>query len=216
MASLCDPVPVGSSWPADTPLLAPVEPGAVIGVSHPVDRDGAHRVQGWLKATGGVVGPGGGIERAPWASTVVAEGELAVVIGTEARALTAGTALGHVLGYTVANDVTNAAPARDAVFFAAKSGAGYTPLGPWIETEVGDPDALDVHVAVDGGTVRRSSTAALPNRIADVLVALTATMTLRPGDVVLTGCPGTDAPLHAGARVRVGIAGIGILENPVA
>lgn len=216
VTSFDDLRPSGETFPVGTPMLAPVLPGVVVGVSHPEDGHGARRVQGWLKPPRGVVGTGDTIHRAPWATTVVAEGELAVVIGSTAHELTHDRALDHVLGYTVANDVTTVAPVLDPVFFAAKAGSGYTPLGPWIETEIGDPDALDIRVDVDGEQVRHSSTASLPHTIAEILVEVTRTTTLSPGDVVLTGSPSTDAALRPGSRVRVRIAEIGDLENGVA
>ncbi|TCK64547.1 fumarylacetoacetate hydrolase family protein [Curtobacterium sp. PhB136] len=213
--SFTDLRPTGRTFPPEATLLAPVEPRTVVGASHPEDDHGARRVQGWLKSSAGVTGPGGTIERAAWATTVVAEGELAVVIGAEAHALTNENALEHVLGFTIANDVTTVAPTEDAVFFAAKAGTGYTPLGPWIETDVDDPDALAIRVSVEGTLVRSSSTADLPHTICEILAAITRTMTLQPGDVVLTGSPSTDAALPAGTSVQVSIDRIGTLENGV-
>ncbi|GAA3343111.1 fumarylacetoacetate hydrolase family protein [Curtobacterium pusillum] len=215
--SLFDHTPTGEDLGPEPPVfLAPVEPGQVVGCSHPTGPDGRSRVQGWQKPIGTVAGTGEPVRLNEWSTRVVAEGELALVIGRRASRLGRQDALEHVLGYTVANDVTTVEPAVDAVFFAAKAGASHTPLGPWIETEPGAPDDLEIVVEVDGEAVRRSSTSALPSTVADILVELTRWITLEPGDVVLTGSPSTDATIRAGSGVTVRIAGIGTLGNPVA
>lgn len=215
VASVFDLTPTGEQYPRSATLLAPVEPGAVIGVSHPSDPDGTARVQGWWKSPRTVCGPSAAIHRTPWSSTTVAEGELAIVIGTRAAELTADTALQHVLGYTIANDVTTTAPQQDTVFFAAKTGENFTPLGPWIETELPDPGTATITVGVDDALIRTSSTAHLPHSITQILVALTRHVTLEPGDVVLTGSPNTAAELDAGQCVEITIEGIGTLRNTV-
>jgi len=205
----------GQQYPRSAVLLAPIAPGAVVGVSHPTNPDGTERVQGWWKSPRTVCGPAATIRRARWSSATVAEGELALIIGTRATELTADTALRHVLGYTAANDVTTTAPQQDSAFFAAKVGDNFTPLGPWIETELPDPDTAVITVSVDGAPVQTSSTATLPHSITQILVALTRHVTLEPGDVVLTGSPNTAAELGAGQCVEITVEGIGTLRNTV-
>jgi len=51
--------------------------------------------------------------------------------------------------------------------------------------------------------------------IPDLLVYISAAITLDPGDLVLTGSPAGTGPLVAGDVVEVEIAGVGVLSNPV-
>jgi len=146
---------------------------------------------------------------------VDAEGELAVVIGTTARHLTAADALDAVLGYTVANDVTaRDLQQSDPLWTTAKGQDGFTPLGPWIETDL---DALDVEIVVshNGRALRGASTRDLARDVVEVLVHVTLFLTLGPGDVVLTGAPGECARIRPGDDVAITVAGLGTLANPV-
>ncbi len=145
------------------------------------------------------------------------EGELAVVIGKSAFALTAENALDHVLGYTIANDATNAARAViDERLFQAKSGNHFTPLGPWIETDIADPGNLGINVTVNGRAEARSRTFNLSSGVVECLVHVTKWMAPEPGDVVMTGAPGTIVGVQPGDTVAMTIDGIGTLVNDVA
>ncbi len=145
-----------------------------------------------------------------------AEAELAVVIGTTARHLTPETALAAVFGYTCANDVTDrAAQAADSLWTEAKSADTFTPLGPWIRTDL-DPADIEVLLGDDDGVGPFAGTRDLARSVVEVLVYLTSVMTLHPGDVVLTGAPGPSRRLRPGGRSHVNIPGIGTLTNPVA
>ena len=82
------------------------------------------------------------------------EGELAVVIARDTEGMTLDNVFDYVLGYTVVNDVTNVdRNAHDGKSFEGKGGRGYTPLGPWIETELDDPEDVATTVSING-TVR--------------------------------------------------------------
>lgn len=155
------------------------------------------------------------------------EAELAVVIGKRGRDLTAGNALEHVFGYTVANDVS----ARDlqlrhgGQWIKGKSLDGTCPLGPWIVThdEITDPQDVVVYCSVNAVEKQRSTTAAMIFPVADLLVRLSEGMTLIPGDVLLTGTPEgvgkgrePEEYLEAGDVVVCGVEGLGELNNRVA
>ncbi len=70
-------------------------------------------------------------------------------------------------------------------------------------------------VLVGGELVATAGTAELAWNITEQLVYLTRYLTLGPGDVVLTGAPGTFAPVKPGDVAELSIAGIGTLTNPV-
>ena len=143
------------------------------------------------------------------------EAELAVVIGSSARNLTPETALAAVYGYTCANDVTDrAAQSSDSLWTEAKSRDSFTPIGPWIRTDL-DPADVTVHLSDDKDPGIPSSTTGLARTVTEVLVYLTSIMTLHPGDVVLAGAPGASLRLIPGGISRVSIPAIGELLNPV-
>jgi 2-keto-4-pentenoate hydratase/2-oxohepta-3-ene-1,7-dioic acid hydratase in catechol pathway len=211
------PVATGRAWPLEgARLLAPVVPRVILGMAHNgTAADRALAPQAFHKTAHTLADPGGAIVLDAGIGPVHVEGELALVIGRTARRLHLEDALDHVLGATVADDVT--APdliAADGLFLQGKNGDGWTPLGPWIETDV-DVDAAGIVVEVDGIVAARGSTADLGWRAREVLVHVTAHLTLHPGDVVLTGSPGTAVAVEPGQHVRIRVAGIGDLANPV-
>ncbi|MGW2339542.1 fumarylacetoacetate hydrolase family protein [Streptomyces sp. NPDC001661] len=163
--------------------------------------------------------PNGATEQLDW------EAELAVVIGREARDVSAEDAVSYVFGYTVANDVS----ARDAQFsdgqwFRGKNFDGFCPLGPWIVTPADVPDPRDLAIAarVNGVTVQDSSTKEMIFAVAEIISYLSRYMTLHPGDVIATGTPhgvgmGREPQLWLkdGDVVEVEVEGIGLLRNPI-
>ena len=153
------------------------------------------------------------------------EGELAVVIGQGGRGIPAAAALKHVFGYTIVNDVTaRTLQHRHRQWVLGKGIDGFCPMGPAILTAdaVPDPKALRVVTHVNGEKRQDAPVADLIFDIPTLIAAISAGITLEPGDVIATGTPvgvgiGFTPPkfLKAGDVVRVEIAGIGVLENPV-
>ncbi|KZX20115.1 fumarylacetoacetate hydrolase family protein [Rathayibacter tanaceti] len=214
-AFVAQPIETGRRWPVEgARLLAPVEPRVILGMAH--NGSAADRLlppQAFHKTAHTLAGPGDPITLDAGIGPVNVEGELALVIGRTARHLTPADALEHVLGVTVANDVT--APAMitaDSLFLQGKNGDGWTPLGPWIETGI-DPDAVAITVSVDGEVRAASSTARLGWNAREILVHLTAHLTLHPGDIVLTGSPGTAVAVEPGQEVLIALDGVGELVN---
>jgi 2-keto-4-pentenoate hydratase/2-oxohepta-3-ene-1,7-dioic acid hydratase in catechol pathway len=207
----------GESVPADEAvLLAAVDPRVVVGIGH--NKPGNPLpMQAWHKSVHTVAGTGDDIYAVRGLGTVSIEGELAVVIGRSATNLTLANAFEAVLGYTVANDVTNVDQcAIDQRNFQGKSGKNYTPLGPWIETDIVDPENVATEVVINGDVLVNSGSFNLPSSVAATLVYVTSWLTLEPGDVVLTGAPGTDIAVLPGDRVEITLAGIGTLTNTIA
>lgn len=211
------PVPTGPRHPmAGASLLAPVRPLVVLGMAHngaPGDRDLPR--QAFLKSPRTVVGPHESIVVDDDLGQVNVECELAVVIRRTCRHLTADQVPSAILGYTVGNDVTAVDQiALDEKMTQSKHGDGFTPLGPWIETSL-DPSDLAMSVRVGGELVASGRTSQLAWNITEQLVYLTRYLTLGPGDVVLTGAPGTFAPVKPEDVAEVSLAGLGTLANPV-
>jgi 2-keto-4-pentenoate hydratase/2-oxohepta-3-ene-1,7-dioic acid hydratase in catechol pathway len=153
------------------------------------------------------------------------ESELAVVIGRPARRLTADNALDAIFGVAVANDVSARDLQRsDAQFSRSKSFDTFCPIGPWITTATaaGDLQDLAISSTVNGERRQDSNTGYMLFSIRDLLVYLSSTMTLWPGDVILTGTPpgvgvGFNPPvfLRDGDVVECAIEGLGSIRNTV-
>jgi 2-keto-4-pentenoate hydratase/2-oxohepta-3-ene-1,7-dioic acid hydratase in catechol pathway len=197
-------------------LLAPATPLTVVGMAHntgPIDR--RRPPQAFLKPPRGVTGPGTGIPVPAGIGRVDAEAELAIVIGRQSRHVRASDALDHILGYTLANDVTaRALQESDPLWTSAKGGDGWTPLGPWLVTGV-DPDGMHLGLRIDERELAVASTAGLARNVTEILAYVTSFMTLGPGDVILTGAPGEVADIRPGDLVTVHSPDIGELTNPV-
>jgi 5-carboxymethyl-2-hydroxymuconate isomerase len=153
------------------------------------------------------------------------EVELGVVVGRRMRHVSVDTALGHVFGYTVGNDVS----ARDVQFSESqwtrgKSFDTFCPLGPVVVTaeEIPDPQALAIRTRVNGEVMQDSSTAEMLFGVAELLAFCSRSFTLEPGDLLLTGTPWgcgyfMDPPraLEVGDVVECEVEGIGVLRNTV-
>ncbi|MBO84654.1 MAG: 2-hydroxyhepta-2,4-diene-1,7-dioate isomerase [Deltaproteobacteria bacterium] len=215
--------PAGPPVPlTEVELLCPVTPTKVVGIG-PNYR--AHAVEMgrpippvpkmFLMPATAVVGPGDAIAIPPGASRVDHEAELAVVIGRRASRVAVSEALDHVVGFTVANDVTaRDFQKADKVFARAKGFDTFCPLGPWVAVDL-DPSDLGVRALVDGKLRQEGRTSDLIFDLPTLVSFVSHVMTLLPGDVIATGTPSGVGPLRAGQVVRVEVEGIGAMENPV-
>lgn len=170
----------------------------------------------FLKPPSAVLAHGGTIVLPKQSQRVEHEGELAIVIGREAKNVTAARWRDWVQGFTCANDVTaRDLQRKDVQFTRGKSFDTFCPLGPWIETDL-DPSALRVVTRVNGTIRQDGNTRQMIFPPPVLLEFITSVMTLLPGDVILTGTPAGVGPLVAGDTVEVEIEGIGTLRNVVA
>ena len=159
------------------------------------------------------------------------EAELAVVIGTGGRDIDVESALAHVAGYAVANDVTaRGLHRRDVVpgppftydWFASKAIDASLPLGPGITPAflIPDPHDLRLRLWVNGKLEQDDSTADMICSIPELIAEASRLVTLQPGDVIITGTPaGVGSAqgrfLRDGDVVRVEATGLGHIENLV-
>lgn len=146
----------------------------------------------FTKFRSSLTGPTGDIELPD--GNVDWEVELVVVIGREARNITADDAWQHVAGLTVGQDLSErvaqlAGPVPQ--FSLAKSHPGFGPMGPVLVTpdELPNPDDLELGCSINGETVQKGRTSDLVFSIPDLVSRLSATVTLCPGDVIFTGTP---------------------------
>ncbi|MBM3941632.1 MAG: DUF2437 domain-containing protein [SAR202 cluster bacterium] len=169
----------------------------------------------WQKGTNCIIGHNDYIVLPPEADYVHYEGELVIVIGKPARRVTPEDAPNFILGYTCANDVSGeGAWSKDLSNWRRKSSDTFGPVGPWIETDV-DPHNLEIITRLNGREHDRGSTSGMTYNCYAIVSGISQFATLRPGDLVLTGAPGSVEQLHPGDVVEIEIPGIGTLRNPV-
>jgi len=203
-------------------LLAPVQPGKIICVgrnyvAHAREHDSEVPEVPllFLKPPSSVIGPGDTILLPPQSQQVEHEAELAVVIGRRGRWISPEEAPRHILGYTLANDVTaRDLQFRDGQWTRGKGFDTFCPLGPWVETEFDPADAL-VTCHVNGEMRQMASTRDMVFSVRQLIAFASSVMTLEPGDLLLTGTPAGVGPLLPGDVVEVTIEGLGTLRNPV-
>jgi 2-keto-4-pentenoate hydratase/2-oxohepta-3-ene-1,7-dioic acid hydratase in catechol pathway len=203
-------------------LLPPVLPSKVVAfgrnyADHAAEMgsQAAEDPFAFFKPSTSVIGSGDVIQYPSFSQELHHEAELAVVIGRMCREVPRERVKDVILGYTCANDVTaRDVQRREQQWARAKGFDSSCPLGPWIETDV-DPSDLAVQCTVNGQQRQLGSTAQMVNSVEDLVVNITAAMTLLPGDVILTGTPAGVGPLQDGDEVAVTIEGIGTLTNKV-
>jgi 2-keto-4-pentenoate hydratase/2-oxohepta-3-ene-1,7-dioic acid hydratase in catechol pathway len=215
----------GGAMPlATAALLPPCEPTKVVAVGLNYKAHAAEMGKGlptepllFLKAPSSLLPPGGAVVRPSQSNRVEHEGELALVIGKTAAKVDASEALGFVAGFTCLDDVTaRDIQRREQVYTRAKGFDTFCPVGPWLETEIPDPQALALELRVNGTVRQRGSTADMIFPVAEVIAFISRIMTLFPGDLITTGTPPGVGPLASGDAVEVEISGIGTLRHSVA
>ena len=153
------------------------------------------------------------------------EGELAVIIGAGGRGIARADAMAHVWGYTIVNDVTaRDVQSRMKQWLVGKSFDTFCPMGPWAVTR-DELDLADTRLRtwVNGELRQDANTRDLIFDVPAIIEALSAGVTLYPGDVIATGTPagvgiGFKPPrfLVHGDVVEVEITGLGRLTNRLA
>lgn len=217
-------------------LLAPVAPVYLpcIGLNYKKHAaEGGHGLPPhpvlFVKNPGAAQNPGDPIElpqKLP-SNSVDYECELAVVIGKRCKNATKANALDFVLGYTCANDVS----ARDwqrngggGQWCQGKSFDTFCPLGPVIVTtdEIPNPNTLRIRTILNGEAMQDWNTNDMIFDVPTLIEFLSASKTLLPGTVILTGTPhgvgfARTPPvfLKPGDTVSIEIEKIGTLTNPV-
>ena len=177
------------------------------------------------KFANAVANPGDAVVRPRATEKLDLECELAVVIGTKAKSIGPAEANEHVFGYTIVDDLTMRDLQReDKQWLRAKGSDGFAPMGPLVVTrdEIDDPQRLRIRSSVNGETWQDSTTAEMVFDVATLVAFASRTITLEPGDLLITGTPAGvghyQSPpryLGDGDVMRCEIEGIGVLENRV-
>ncbi|KAG0229580.1 hypothetical protein BGW42_001459 [Actinomortierella wolfii] len=156
------------------------------------------------------------------------EAELAVVIGKPCRNVSEQDALNHVLGYTVANDVSarkwQGLNLGSGQWCFSKGFDTFAPIGPALVSSdvITNPNSLGIRTVLNGKVMQNSNTSDMIFNVRKLISFLSQSTTLMPGDVILTGTPEgvgftRDPPvfLQHGDHVVCSIDEIGELHNTV-
>jgi 2-keto-4-pentenoate hydratase/2-oxohepta-3-ene-1,7-dioic acid hydratase in catechol pathway len=171
--------------------------------------------QAFFKSLTSLVPHGAKIELPPGSSVVDYEAELVIVIGKQARNVSKGDALNHVLGVTCGNDVSERVwQDSDVQWWRAKASDTFGPCGPFIVSGV-NYDDLQLTLRLNGEVKQQERTSYLIHDVASIVSFISQHITLQPGDLIFTGTPGETSPMKPGDVVEVELEGAGVLRNEV-
>jgi 2-keto-4-pentenoate hydratase/2-oxohepta-3-ene-1,7-dioic acid hydratase in catechol pathway len=208
---------------AGADLLPPVTPSKIVCVGRNY-REHAQELGNeipaepllFFKPPSSLLKPSGVVRLPRLSERVDYEGELALVIGKRVRNLAAVDWRTVVRGFTLANDISaRDLQKRDGQWTRAKGFDTFCPVGPLVSDELDFDAGLTIETRVNGEVRQHGTTLDFIFPAPQVLAAITAAMTLEPGDLVLTGTPAGVGPLKVGDRVEVSVAGLGVLANTV-
>ena len=170
-----------------------------------------------------VVGPFDNIKIPPGSTRTDYEVELAVVIGGHlSYAANEAEAQAAIAGYTISQDVSEREwqKERGGTWDKGKSFPTFSPMGPWVDTELADPQRLELSTTVNGEVRQHSTTADMIFSISHLVYYVSQCMELFPGDVINTGTPSgvamgmaTNGYLTAGDVVESHIVNLGAMRN---
>jgi 2-keto-4-pentenoate hydratase/2-oxohepta-3-ene-1,7-dioic acid hydratase in catechol pathway len=202
--------------------LVPVTPSKIIAVginyldhAREMHRELPKEPLIWLKAPTSLLPDGGKIEIPFPQHRTDFEAELAIVIGRKVRSVSPTQAPRYILGYTAAQDISDRVIQKsEAQWARCKSFDTFTPLGPYVETMI-DPGDLNIQQFQNGLLRQNSNTSQLIFKPADLVSFISTSLTLLPGDVILTGTPSGVGPIQSGDKLEVRIQGLTPLVNVV-
>ena len=179
----------------------------------------------FYRAPNSLVGHGQDLIRPKVSEQLDYEGEIAMVIGRECKRVPKERALEVIAGLTLCNEGTVRDWLRHGQFNVTqgKNFDSSGSIGPWIETDVELTKPLHLIVRKNGEVTQDDTTANMVYSFADLIAYITTFMTLKPGDIVVTGTPvkkgaKADPPvwLKPGDTIEVECPQIGVLRNSVA
>ncbi len=180
----------------------------------------------FMKVDTSLTGPNDPIIMPKGAACLDWEVELAVVIGAACSCVDSITAARRIAGYMLANDYSEREfqERREGQWVKGKGCDTFAPVGPWFVSadEIRDPQKLGIWLEVNGKRQQDGSTSQMITNCASLVAYVSQFMTLRRGDIILTGTPsgvgGAQKPpkfLNVGDKVRAGIDGLGIQQQTI-
>jgi 2-keto-4-pentenoate hydratase/2-oxohepta-3-ene-1,7-dioic acid hydratase in catechol pathway len=169
----------------------------------------------WFKAPSSLLPHGGTIEIAFPEHQTDFETELGIVIGKTTRNVSVESALEHVFGYTIGEDISDRDLQKsEKQFGRCKSFDTYTPVGPFIQSGVDITD-LEITLRQNGEVKQQARTSQMIYSVAEIVAFASQSLTLLPGDLILTGTPSGVGPIRPGDDLEARIGEWPPLRNSV-
>ena len=213
----------GESAPLDgLKVLSPVAPQKLFAIGLNYADHAAESGQAvpevplmWFKAPTAVIAHNETVEVAYPDNRTDYEAELVIVIGKGGKGISEADAHQHILGYTCGQDISDRKiQFSESQWARAKSFDTYAPLGPFIYTDI-DPNNLPIETRINGEVRQSSNTEQLVFKPDFLVSFLSESITLQPGDCIMTGTPFGIAPLADGDVIETRIGEMAVLVNPV-
>ena len=170
----------------------------------------------WFKAPTSLLPHEGTIEIAFPEHKTDFEVELAIVIGARTKNVGIDGALDHVFGYSVAEDISDRdLQSSEKQFARAKSFDTYSPVGPFVYTDV-DVSDLPITLRQNGDVKQEARTSQMIYPVAEIVSFASQGLTLLPGDLIMTGTPSGVGPIKEGDELEARIGDWPPLRNRVA
>jgi 2-keto-4-pentenoate hydratase/2-oxohepta-3-ene-1,7-dioic acid hydratase in catechol pathway len=169
----------------------------------------------WFKAPSSLLPHDGAIEIAFPEHRTDFEAELAIVIAKRAKNVAAEQALEFVFGYTIGLDISDRdLQKNEKQFGRCKSFDTYTPIGPFVYTDI-DVSDVSLELRQNGELRQNTRTSRMIYSVAEIISFATQSLTLLPGDVILTGTPAGVGPIHDGDQLEAALGDWPPLRNSV-
>jgi 2-keto-4-pentenoate hydratase/2-oxohepta-3-ene-1,7-dioic acid hydratase in catechol pathway len=169
----------------------------------------------WFKAPSSLLAHEGTIEIAFPEHKTDFETELAIVIGATAKNVSAERARNFIFGYTVGLDVSDRDLQKaEKQFSRCKSFDTYTPVGPFVHSEV-EPVDLEISLRQNDEIKQRARTSQMIYSVAEIVAFASQSLTLLPGDLILTGTPSGVGAIRSGDELCAQIGDWPPLRNRV-
>jgi len=169
----------------------------------------------WFKAPTSLLRHEGEIEIAFPEHQTHFEVELAIVIGARAKNVSQEQALDHVFGYTIGEDISDRdLQSSEKQFARAKSFDTYSPVGPFVYADV-DVSNLPITLQQNGEVKQEAHTSQMIYPVAEIVSFASQSLTLLPGDLIMTGTPSGVGPIREGDELEARIGEWPPLRNRV-
>jgi len=169
----------------------------------------------WFKAPSSLLPHNGNIEIAFPEHQTDFETELAIVIGRPAKNVSAERALDFVFGYTIGLDISDRHLQKsEKQFGRCKSFDTYTPIGPFVYSDV-DVRDLPLELRQNGEVRQRARTSQMIYSVGEIVSFASQSLSLMPGDLILTGTPSGVGPICSGDELEARIGDWPPLRNRV-
>jgi 2-keto-4-pentenoate hydratase/2-oxohepta-3-ene-1,7-dioic acid hydratase in catechol pathway len=170
----------------------------------------------WFKAPTSLLPHEGIIEIAFPKHKTDFEVELAIIIGAPTKNVSLERALDHVFGYSIGEDISDRdLQSSEKQFARAKSFDTYSPVGPFVYTDV-DVSDLEIVLRQNGEVKQQARTSQMIYPVAEVVSFASQSLTLLPGDLILSGTPSGVGPIKEGDELEAQIGNWPPLRNRVA